>query len=49
MYAKALTLGEPEILPDEEMQNVRDQMQRMSYGHMPDAPGVNDVPKLRHA
>jgi len=49
MYAKALTLGEPAILSDEEMQRVRDQMTRMSYGQMPDGSDVQDVPKLRQA
>jgi len=47
MYKEVLTLGKPEILSDEEMQQVRDQMKRMSYGHAPDAPNVKDVPKLR--
>jgi len=49
MYAKALTLGEPEILSDEEMARVCDQMTRMSYGQAPDPEGVNDVPKPRVA
>jgi len=49
MYAKALTLGEPEVLSDEEMARVREQMTRMSYGQMPDADGTNDIPKPRVA
>ena len=36
MYVHALTLGQPPILPDEEMHRVIDRMKRMSYGHAPD-------------
>lgn len=43
LYVQALTLGEPPILPDDEMERVLEQMRRMSYGLAPDADGVNDV------
>ncbi|WP_102110515.1 class II aldolase/adducin family protein [Oceaniglobus roseus] len=43
MYVQALTLGEPPILSDEEMERVIAQMKRMSYGQAPDGDGVNDV------
>jgi len=49
MYVQALTLGEPPILPDEEMERVIEQMRRMSYGQAPDAEGVNDVARPRNA
>ncbi|WP_407180993.1 class II aldolase/adducin family protein [Bradyrhizobium sp. STM 3562] len=45
MYVHALTLGDPPILPDEEMARVIEQMRRMSYGLAPDAEGTNDVPR----
>jgi L-fuculose-phosphate aldolase len=47
MYVQALTLGEPPILSDEEMERVIGQMKRMSYGMMPDAEGTNDVARPR--
>lgn len=47
MYVQALTLGEPPVLSDEEMARVIDQMKRMSYGHAPDAEGVNDLARQR--
>ncbi len=37
MYINALSLGEPPILSDEEMERVLDQMHRMSYGRPPNA------------
>jgi L-fuculose-phosphate aldolase len=43
MYVQALTLGEPPVLDDAEMQRVIAQMKRMSYGLAPDLDGVNDV------
>ena len=43
MYVQALTLGEPPVLPDDEMARVIEQMRKMSYGHAPDAEGVNDI------
>jgi L-fuculose-phosphate aldolase len=47
IYAQALTLGEPPVLPDDEMARVIEQMRRMSYGLAPDAEGTNDVARLR--
>ena len=49
MYVHALMLGEPPILPDEEMTRVIEQMKRMSYGLAPDAQGVNDSARPRGA
>ncbi|MGB3644510.1 MAG: class II aldolase/adducin family protein [Mesorhizobium sp.] len=49
MYVQALTLGEPPVLPDEEMARVLEQMRRMSYGLSPEAEGSNDVPRQRAA
>ncbi len=43
MYVQALTLGEPPVLPGDEMARVIEQMRKMSYGHAPDAEGVNDT------
>lgn len=48
MYVQALTLGEPPILPDDEMERVIEQMRRMSYGLAPDAEGTNDVARPRN-
>ena len=47
IYVQALTLGEPPVLPDDEMARVIEQMRRMSYGLAPDAEGTNDVVRLR--
>lgn len=47
MYVQVLTLGEPPILPDDEMARVLNQMKRMSYGLGPEAEGSNDVPRPR--
>ena len=47
LYVQALTLGDPPILPDDEMERVIDQMKRMSYGLGPDPEGTNDVAKPR--
>jgi L-fuculose-phosphate aldolase len=47
MYVQALTLGEPPILPDEEMERVIAQMKRMSYGFGPEAEGSNDIARPR--
>lgn len=47
MYVQALTLGEPPILSDEEMERVIEQMRRMSYGLAPDAEGTNDIARPR--
>ncbi len=43
LYIQVLTIGEPIILPDEEMNRVIAQMQRMSYGLGPEPEGSNDV------
>ena len=43
MYVQALPLGEPPVLPEEEMARVLEQMRRMSYGQMPEPEGSNDV------
>ncbi|CAI2936665.1 class II aldolase/adducin family protein [Aminobacter niigataensis] len=47
IYVQALTLGEPPVLPDDEMARVIEQMRRMSYGLAPDAEGTNDVARPR--
>ncbi len=51
MYVQALPLGEPPVLPEEEMARVLEQMRRMSYGQMPEPEGSNDVarPKAEKA
>lgn len=47
MYVQALTLGEPPVLPDDEMHRVIEQMRRMSYGQGPEPEGTNDVARRR--
>jgi L-fuculose-phosphate aldolase len=47
LYVQALTLGEPPILDDAEMERVIRQMRQMSYGQAPDLEGVNDVARPR--
>ncbi len=47
IYVQALTLGEPPILPDDEMERVIEQMRRMSYGQAPDPEGSNEVARPR--
>jgi L-fuculose-phosphate aldolase len=47
LYVQALTLGEPPILSDEEMDRVIKQMKNMSYGQAPDLDGVNDTARKR--
>ena len=47
VYVQALTLGEPPVLPDEEMERVIAQMKRMSYGFGPEAEGSNDAARPR--
>ena len=49
MYVRCLMVGEPPMLPDDEMVRVIDQMKRMSYGLAPDADGVNDSARPRQA
>lgn len=47
LYVQALTLGEPPILDDAEMERVIAQMRRMSYGQAPEPEGVNDIARPR--
>lgn len=47
MYVQALVLGEPPVLPDDEMERVIRQMTNMSYGQAPDLEGVNDAARAR--
>ena len=47
LYVQALAIGEPPILPDEEMERVIAQMRRMSYGLGPEPEGSNDVARPR--
>lgn len=47
MYVHALALGEPPVLPDDEMERVIAQMTRMSYGLGPEEEGANDVARPR--
>lgn len=49
MYQHALVLGEPPVLPDEEMERVIGQMTRMGYGLGPEADGSADVARPRTA
>lgn len=47
LYVQALTLGDPPILPDDEMERVIAQMKRMSYGQGPEPEGSNDVARAK--
>jgi L-fuculose-phosphate aldolase len=47
MYLLALTIGEPPVLSDAEMDRVIAQMRRMSYGQGPEGDGAVDVARLR--
>ncbi|WP_427026372.1 class II aldolase/adducin family protein (plasmid) [Aureimonas ureilytica] len=47
LYLQARVLGEPPVLPDEEMERVLQQMRNMSYGHAPDLADVSDTPQAR--
>lgn len=49
LYVQALTLGDPPILSDEEMDRVMEQMERMSYGMGPEPEGSNDAARPRKA
>lgn len=49
MYQQACVLGEPPVLPDDEMERVIAQMRRMSYGLGPEEDGANDVARPRKA
>ncbi|WP_099823445.1 class II aldolase/adducin family protein [Oceaniglobus indicus] len=48
MYVQALTLGEPPILSDSEMERVIGQMKRMSYGQAPDGDADADVARPKN-
>ena len=45
MYIKALSIGNTDILSDDEMDKVVKQMERMSYGKGPEPEGTNDIAK----
>ena len=45
MYIKALSIGNTDILSEEEMVKVVKQMKRMSYGKGPEPEGTNDIAK----
>ena len=45
MYIKALSIGNTDILSEEEMVKVVKQMERMSYGKGPEPEGTNDIAK----
>ena len=47
MYQQSLVLGEPPVLPDDEMERVIAQMTRMSYGLGPEEEGANDIARPR--
>lgn len=47
LYVNALVIGEPPVLPDDEMERVIEQMRRMSYGLGPEPEGANDVARPR--
>ena len=47
LYVQALTLGEPPVLDDAEMDRVIQQMRNMSYGNAPDLDGVGDTARKR--
>jgi L-fuculose-phosphate aldolase len=47
LYVQALVIGEPPVLPDDEMERVIEQMRRMSYGLGPEPEGSNDVARPR--
>jgi L-fuculose-phosphate aldolase len=47
MYIQACALGEPPVLPDDEMERVIAQMTRMGYGLGPEPEGSNDIARPR--
>jgi L-fuculose-phosphate aldolase len=49
LYVQALSIGDPPVLPDDEMERVIAQMKRMSYGLAPDPEGTNDAARPRGA
>ena len=46
MYVHALAIGEPPHLSPEQMDQVIEQIRRMSYGNAPDLDHVKDTPKV---
>ncbi len=48
VYVKSLSIGNTEVLSDEEMEKVIQQMKRMSYGKGPEPDGANDVAKPKY-
>jgi len=49
MYLLALSIGEPPVLPEAEMERVMGQMRRMSYGQGPEGEGAADVARPRES
>ncbi len=49
MYVHALTIGEPPLLSMAEMEQVIEQIRRMSRGQAPDLDDVCDTPRLRRS
>jgi L-fuculose-phosphate aldolase len=49
IYLYAHLLGQPPVLPDEEMARVMEQMRRKDYGQAPDREAVVDSPRPRAA
>ena len=47
LYLQALALGEPPVLPEDEMERVAAQMRRMSYGQAPDGSDAEGVARPR--
>jgi L-fuculose-phosphate aldolase len=47
LYVQALVMGEPPVLPDDEMEHVIAQMRRMSYGLGVEPDGSGDVARPR--
>lgn len=45
LYLQARVLGEPPVLPEEEMARVIQQMRNMSYGQAPDLADARDTPR----
>jgi L-fuculose-phosphate aldolase len=47
LYVQALVIGEPPVLPDDEMERVIAQMRRMSYGLAVEPEGADDMARPR--
>lgn len=47
LYLQTLVMGEPPVLPDEEMERVIEQMRRMSYGLGAEPEGSGDMARPR--